>query len=88
MDDKTIEKIYEEKYPQKDYERKQFPFTRTEVARIITWENDVLKGTIANNLLNKFMVETCLQRVGIANGPKIGIRYDSTNGLFYVYIPK
>ena len=42
---------FEKKYPQKDYERKEFPFTREEIARLMSLDTTIQMGEIARKMV-------------------------------------
>ncbi len=86
--DTTLVNSFDTKYPQADFSKAIFSFSKEEQMRVISLESMVQLGEMAKLMLNNFIQSTCLPRVNLKNSPDVGILYDSAKGTFSVWSPR
>lgn len=88
MEEKSQEKVFDEKYPMKDYKKTIFVFTSEELRKLTSLDTITQMGQIASVMIGNVVQQQCLPRVAVKNSPDIGVLYNIPLGQFYVYTPK
>lgn len=79
---------YSTKYPEKEFTKKTYTFTQSEIRELGFYDNTAKLGQLAQVMLGKLIAGEPLKRVGVKDSPDVGILYDMNKGEFYVYEPK
>lgn len=87
MNDKEKQN-YEQQYPEEEFERQQFTFSKGELTLLNSYETLKMMGEMANALINNLLNNVCLPRVNHDPKNEIGLYYSNTEGIFTVYKPK
>ena len=72
----------------KDYDKKIYNFTSTEVSKLMPWDMQIQIGVIAEKVLAGILRTECLKRVGVKNSPDTRVEYDFVTSQFVAYVPK
>src|SRR5260370_41471603 len=78
----------ETKFPEKDFDKKQYNFTNEEYASLMVHQTILTMGQYAGDLISKMINTLCLPRVGQKGGKDVQVIYDTGEKTFTVYIPK
>lgn len=79
---------FAQKFPESDYERKVFNFTKEEFATLNTYHTIQTMGDMAGVLIDKLINQVALPRVGYTPKKGLGTIYDQPTGTFTVFSPK
>ncbi len=88
MNDLPKVTIENPKYPIKDYKKMTFNFSKAEQMKFVSLDTVEQLGNLANMLKNTILNNVILPRVGIKTSSDLGVEYDTTNGTFFVYVPR